>query len=161
LPVESAVARLYPGADLADAYAIRLSPDSSRSIVALARCVLGNPAPWVRLLMGLRDTIMTLFGVKTARQLREGGSDRIDIFRIYSISEHEMIVGEDDRHLDFRASILIRPSETEAGDELVTTTVVHCHNLLGRFYIALIAPFHRMVVRSNLHRAALKGWPAK
>jgi hypothetical protein len=159
--MESAIADLYPGADLADAYAMRLSLDSSRSIVVLARCVLGNPAPWVQVLMGLRDTIMTRFGVKTARQLREGGSDRIDIFRIYSVSRNEMIVGEDDRHLDFRASVLLRPSETEAGDELVITTVVHCHNLLGRFYIALIAPFHRMVVRSNLHQAALKGWSAK
>jgi hypothetical protein len=159
--MESAIGDLYPGADLADAYAIRLAPDSSRSIVPLARCVLGNPAPWVQMLTGLRDTIMTRFGVKTSRELRGGGSDRIDIFRIYSVSTNEMIVGEDDRHLDFRASILLRPSEAEAGDELVATTVVHCHNLLGRSYIALIAPFHRMVVRSILHRAALRGWPAE
>ena len=67
--MESAIADLYPGADLADAYAMRLSLDSSRSIVVLARCVLGNPAPWVQVLMGLRDTIMTRFGSLIRRLL--------------------------------------------------------------------------------------------
>jgi hypothetical protein len=38
---------------------------------------------------------------------------------------------------------------------------VQCHNLLGRVYLLVIAPFHRMVVRSTLHRAARAGWPRK
>jgi hypothetical protein len=36
--------------------------------------------------------------------------------------------------------------------ELVVTTVVHCHNRLGRAYLAAIAPFHRTILRANLHR---------
>jgi hypothetical protein len=38
-------------------------------------------------------------------------------------------------------------------------TVVPCHNLLGRAYIFVIAPFHRMVVKASLRRAAMLGWP--
>ena len=38
---------------------------------------------------------------------------------------------------------------------LVATTVVHCHNRLGHAYLTAIRPFHRLVVRSNLRRAAL------
>jgi hypothetical protein len=41
---------------------------------------------------------------------------------------------------------------------VVLTTVVHCHNLFGRIYLRVISPFHRLVVRSNLARAARKGW---
>jgi hypothetical protein len=41
----------------------------------------------------------------------------------------------------------------------VATTVVHCHNTLGRVYLAVIAPFHRRIVRSALQRAARRGWP--
>jgi Protein of unknown function (DUF2867) len=41
----------------------------------------------------------------------------------------------------------------------VVSTVVHCHNRLGRTYITLIAPFHRRVVEAGLRRAARLGWP--
>ncbi len=70
-----------------------------------------------------------------------------------------MIVGQDDRHLDFRASILLRASDDRILDEIVCTTVVHFHNMLGRTYLTAIALFHRLVVRSNLWRAAYRGWP--
>ncbi len=32
--------------------------------------------------------------------------------------------------------------------------MVHCHNLLGRTYLSVIAPFHRRVVKASLDRAA-------
>jgi hypothetical protein len=32
--------------------------------------------------------------------------------------------------------------------------VVHCHNWLGRTYLAVIAPFHRAIVRASLVQAA-------
>jgi hypothetical protein len=63
-----------------------------------------------------------------------------------------MVVGEDDRHLDFRAAILQR-TDAAGGRELVVVTVVHCHNRLGRTYLAVIAPFHRTILRANLERA--------
>jgi Protein of unknown function (DUF2867) len=54
--------------------------------------------------------------------------------------------------------LLLRPRPDGSGDELVATSVVRCHNALGRVYLALIARFHRLVVISNLSRAANKGW---
>ncbi len=38
------------------------------------------------------------------------------------------------------------------------TTAVRCHNLFGRVYLFVISPFHRLVVRSVLARAAGRGW---
>jgi Protein of unknown function (DUF2867) len=169
-PTGSRIAGLFAGADLADAFAIRLPPGSNRDIGTLTRFMLGEQAPWIRHLMGLRDALVAGFGIKTSRQLRqesprqkpiEGASDRIYIFRVYAISEDEMILGEDDKHLDFRLSVLLRSNGAghQGKTEIVATTVVHCHNLLGRTYLALISPFHRLVVRSILQRAARKGWP--
>ena len=113
--------------------------------------------------MRLRDGIVSLFGLKTAKALRTDTSartPRVGIFRIYETHADEVVLGEDDRHLDFRLSVRRGMSATSGGgDELVAVTVVHCHNLLGRNYIRLIAPFHRMVVRSALDRAARSGWP--
>jgi hypothetical protein len=44
-------------------------------------------------------------------------------------------------------------------DALMKVRDVHCHNLLGRAYLFVIAPFHRLVVKASLRRAAHIGWP--
>jgi hypothetical protein len=41
------------------------------------------------------------------------------------------------------------------------TTLVFYNRLLGRAYIALIAPFHRVVVRASLDGAQKLGWPTR
>jgi hypothetical protein len=157
LPAESGTAGLFPGANLADAFAIRLPAGSSRDAARLTRFMFAEQAPWFHALVGVRDMLVVGFGIKTSKQLRAaapaGGIDRVYVFRVHAASADEMILGEDDRHLDFRASCLVR------SDDLVFTTVVHCHNLLGRLYLALIAPFHRLVVKAHLQRAARRGWP--
>ncbi|MDM0032306.1 DUF2867 domain-containing protein [Variovorax sp. J22P271] len=157
LPSEVLVAALYPGAFLADAYAIDLPSGASSGMLKLARFALERQAPWVERLMKLRDAIVSMFGLKTASALRAdagaGSTPRVGIFRIYETLPDEIVLGEDDKHLDFRLSI-----QRSAG-QLRAVTVVHCHNRLGRSYIRMIAPFHRLVVRSALDRAAQVGWP--
>ena len=157
LPTGSRIAGLYAGADLADAFAIGLPQGTTCDIETLTRFMLSDRALWFRLLNGVRDAAVAGFGIKTSRQLRQASSTdgvaRIYIFRVYEIARDEAILGEDDKHLDFRVSVLRR-----SGD-IVVTTVVHCHNLLGRLYLALITPFHRLVVKSMLRRAARRGWP--
>lgn len=157
LPTTSALAGSYKGADLADSYAIALPADCTSDIADLAKAALATPAPWVNALMGLRDAIMAPFGVKTSDQLARRGGGRVGIFPVWSRSDDEIILGEDDTHLDFRASVLRRPAKS--GFELVVTTVVHCHNMVGRTYLVAIMPFHVLVVRSALGRADRRGWP--
>lgn len=165
LPPQVGVARLYEGADLADAFAIRLPPHLAGNAEKLARCALEYPAPWVDRLMWLRDQLVSLVGLKTSDELRNASSldvrhaRRIGIFRIYEARADEVVLGEDDTHLDFRVSVCRMPlPDASDGDRLLVVTVVHCHNRLGRCYIWLIAPFHRRVVRSGLERAARAGW---
>ena len=86
--------------------------------------------------------------------------DRIGIFKVYGKSETELVLGEDDKHLDFRLSVLRTPDLSPTlGGQLTVSTVVHCHNFLGRAYLLVIAPFHRLVVKASLRRAAHIGWP--
>ena len=158
LPTDVRVAAQYPGAFLADAFAIDLSAGDGADARQLAERALARPAPWVERLMALRDAVVAPFGLKTAKALRAdraGGRARIGIFRIYESSPDEVVLGEDDAHLDFRLSL------RRSADQLVAVTVVHCHNLLGRSYIRLIAPFHRAVVRSALARAARPERPSR
>ena len=113
--------------------------------------------------MGLRDTLVAGFGLKTAKQLAAPSADasdkRVGIFKIYAATAQEVFLGENDKHLDFRISVQLRPATAGSTPQLIVSTVVHCHNLLGRSYITLIAPFHRQVVQSGLRRAAKLGWP--
>jgi hypothetical protein len=85
--------------------------------------------------LGVHDC-RSLSGVKTSAQLRKrlvrDGGDRIDFFMVLSRAEREIVLGEDDRHLDFRASLLIRRSAEHAHSELIAT-VVHCHNASAAF----------------------------
>ncbi|MFM0066075.1 DUF2867 domain-containing protein [Paraburkholderia aspalathi] len=165
VPAESGVARMYDAPDLADAYAVRLPDNAVDDPELLARFMFAHQARWIAKLLGLRDALVARFGLKTAKQLRmanpPGSRDRVDFFRIYARSTREIILGENDSHLDFRLSVLQQTRDTHEGSAryLILSTVVHCHNGLGRFYILAIAPFHRLVVRSTLRRAARIGWP--
>jgi hypothetical protein len=157
LPSDSRLAPLYDEADLADAFSISVPAGLQPDIESAARSVFGDPALWFRLLLACRDALVTPLGLKTSSMLRNELQARsvphINFFPILSRDRHEVVIGADDEHLDFRTSILFRQNHPAIGDEIVVTSVVHCHNLLGRIYLTTIAPFHRIVVRSSLTRA--------
>ena len=154
VPSDSMLAPLYAGADLLDAFAIRLPVGASDDLEVLARITFEQQAWWIRALTRLRDVAMAVVGVKSSRAIGAAAAARgpvIGFFPLLSERAGELVVGEDDRHLDFRVAILQRTGAS--GRELVVVTVVHCHNRLGRTYLAVIAPFHRTILRANLERA--------
>lgn len=164
LPSQSQITRAYASVNLADAYAVDLPPGASTDPETLARYIFSRQPAWAAVLMALRDAIVAGLGLKTAKQLTSPGTGdparRIGIFKIYSTSPTEIVMGEDDKHLDFRLSLMCSPAPSGTGARrVVLSTVVHCHNRLGRVYLFVIAPFHRQVVRAFLRRAAQGGWP--
>ena len=164
IPPESGIASAYASTNLADAYSIELPAGASTDPELLARFIFSQQAPWVRNLMAIRDAVVGCFGLKTAKQLATpdvaSNTGRVGFFKIYSTSPTEVVLGEDDKHLDFRLSVLcFNPPSPGSNSRLTLSTVVHCHNRLGRLYILVIAPFHRLVVQSSLRHAARIGWP--
>ena len=164
LPSQSAVTTAFKSVNLADAFSIRLPSGASKNPDVLARFIFSVQPSWIGAFTSVRDAIVAAFGLKTAKHLATLSSDsaaqRISIFRVFSISETEVVLGENDKHLDFRVSILCTPdSPPSTGNQLTLSTVVHCHNRLGRTYLSVIAPFHRQVVKASLRRAACVGWP--
>jgi hypothetical protein len=164
LPSQSAIATAFKSVNLADAYSIQLPSGASKNPDVLARFIFSVQPSWIGALTNVRDAIVAGLGLKTARQLATLSGDpaarRISIFRVFGTSETEVVLGENDKHLDFRVSILCTPdSPPSTGSQLTLSTVVHCHNRLGRTYLSVIAPFHRQVVKASLRRAAEVGWP--
>lgn len=164
-PSESQVTRIYDKTDLADAFAIRLPDNAIADPEALAHFIFSHQSSWVDGLMRMRDAIVAGFGIKTTGQLEgklaSSNSRRVRFFKIYATHAHEVVLGQDDKHLDFRLSVLLQNRQIPGGSAryVVISTVVHCHNRLGRTYLALIAPFHRLITKSSLRRAAKIGWP--
>lgn len=154
---------IYQRIDLADSYAVTLPPGTVHDPEILAHCIFERPAPWMSALLGIRDFVVRAFGLKTVRDLRKetGSVQRIGFFRVYFRGADEIVLGEDDRHLDFRLSVLLQVSPQPGQDTLlIMSTAVHCHNRLGHVYLAVIAPFHRLLSRAVLRRAAQAGWPS-
>src|SRR5579863_1485844 len=90
-PPESGVASWFDGADLADAFAVPIdAANAAKGMDSLARSALADPAPWIRVLLGLRDRLVSGFNVKTTQQVRRAaiadGAERIDFFRILARS---------------------------------------------------------------------------
>ena len=164
LPPQSAVATAFKSVNLADAFSIELPSGASKNPDVLARFIFSVQPSWIGALTNVRDAIVAAFGLKTAKHLATLSSDpaakRVSIFRVFGMSETEVVLGENDKHLDFRVSILCTPdSPPNTGSRLTLSTVVHCHNRLGKTYLSVIAPFHRQVVIASLRRAAEVGWP--
>ena len=148
LPAESAIATAYASMNLADAFSIELPAEASTDPEVLARFIFAHQARWIG-------------GARQLTSLNaQSGAGRLGIFKIFSTSPAEIVLGEDDKHLDFRLSVLCSgQSSPVAKRHLTLSTVVHCNNFMGRLYIFFIAPFHRLVVKSSLRSAARVGWP--
>jgi hypothetical protein len=163
IPRDSLIASVFPRFDYADAYRVRLPPGAPTDIETLTRMALGTAPRWVHALMALRDRIVGVVGLKTsprnqgdlARTPLEPGA-AFGIFRVFARSADEILLGEDDRHLDFRVSVL-RQSDGTANWAIVST-VVRFNNWLGRAYFLPVRPLHRVIVpammRSALQRHA-------
>ena len=159
-PAESSIASAFKDADLVDCFSITPHNDVPYDIDLIAHIILGHPAWWVRGLLAIRDMAVDFFGLKTTDELRRkaraAGDKSIDFFPVLAQNANELVLGENDRHLDFKISIMLRMPVNKSDFEVLVTTVVHCHNNLGRLYLALIKPFHILVVRSSLKRVGRK-----
>jgi hypothetical protein len=142
---------LLAGAQFCDAYSVAVD-GSALDARGAAERMLGHRPRWIGALMALRNTLVAPFGLKTPVPGGSPATDRIGIFPVLSQSPSRLVAGFDDSHLDFRVVVDVAPSDH--GQRVTATTLVLTHNRLGRVYLAIILPFHRLVVRSLLRQIA-------
>lgn len=139
------------GASFADAFMLVVD-NQKLDASSAARRVLGRSPGWIRQLMGLRNALVKPFGLR-APKAYNSDSRTIGPFPVISTSPERMVLGFDDRHLDFR--VLVDVKDIGDGRQAVTTsTLVKTHNAFGRFYLAVIKPFHRIIVKQMMAQAA-------
>lgn len=145
-------ADLLPGADFGDRYALTVDSQNLDAAEG-ARRVFGHAPSWIKGLLGLRNLMTRPFGLKPGRDRAAPDARQIGIFPVIGQSPAEILMGLNDRHLDFRVSLEVRNLGDGRQDVLVSTAV-KTHNLFGRAYLAIVKPFHRLIVPTMLKQAA-------
>jgi hypothetical protein len=158
-PPATRISGEIPGSDFHDCYLMPLA-HKGRSALEIFLLTVARSPRWVEALMGLRNRIVGLFGLKNLGHLgslpplKEAAAykvgDRLGIFTLLSMSDDEVIVGDSDKHLDVKVSLCkVMRDDREA---VAVTTVVHIHNRLGRVYMLFVAPMHRIIAPAVIAR---------
>jgi hypothetical protein len=115
---------------------------------------------WMKLLLIVRNKVASLAGLDapTASEIlrveikdRYVVGEKIGVWPIFSLSEDVVVTGRNNKHLDFRLSVL-KLSDGE-GMSVVVSTICTVHNLAGKVYLFFVVPFHRYGVRKLMANA--------
>ncbi|MEL7062635.1 MAG: DUF2867 domain-containing protein [Bacteroidota bacterium] len=112
---------------------------------------------WTAQLFELRNRLVSVFGLKTPDKTQDRqalldnftceAGERLGLFKVFDRTEDEVILGEDDRHLDFRISLYKESTNAHDGTKNLTlSTTVTFHNRFGKLYFLPVKPFHRLIV---------------
>lgn len=142
---------LLAGAQFADAFRIEVADRNLDARQAAERMMARQPR-WAEALLSLRNMLVAPFGLKTSGASAAAPREMIGIFPIVSQTPDRLVAGFNDSHLDFRVVVDV----TAPGDvrQVTATTLVLTHNWFGRSYLAIIKPFHRLIVPALLRQVA-------
>jgi len=127
----------------------------------IGKAFFSSTPNWVGKMMGFRNRAVAVFGLKTSGSMAERRKtldnlkcekgEKVGIFKIYDKTENEIILGEDDKHLDFRVSLYLGESKIEEQEKKLTiSTCINFNNWFGRLYFLTVRPFHRLIVTTIL-----------
>lgn len=158
VPKESELSNILEDAYYYDSY--RFITDKDRSSLQVWLDHASKIPAWINLLMAMRNQIVSILGLKNLGHLGNVDTDkkatdykvgdRVGIFTLLSINENEVILGDDDKHLDVKVSVY---SEGNGRNVVSISTVVHVHNLMGKVYMFFVKPLHKIIVPSAIIRA--------
>jgi hypothetical protein len=154
VPVDAALLALLPRTDMSDSYRLMVKGAKVDAAEVAYRMFARVPS-WVRMLMDLRNCLVAPLGLKAGLAGDPAAGRSIGFFPVITEMPERVLLGLDDKHLDFRIAVDV--ALVGSGELQVTaTTLIRTHNLLGRAYLASVLPFHRAIVPAMLARAALR-----
>ncbi|MBN1969887.1 MAG: DUF2867 domain-containing protein [Candidatus Delongbacteria bacterium] len=131
---------------------------ADNDVISIGRLFLTSGPKWADSLMLIRDRVVSVFGLKTSEArnpdnlyFQEG--EQLDIFKVYAKTENELVLGDDDKHLSFRVSLLLdcKNNDIEKKKIMITTTVEY-KNIFGRIYFLPVKPIHQLIVKETLKK---------
>jgi hypothetical protein len=127
--------------------------------------IFGHHPWWMKTAIVFRNAIVSLFGLETSAaseifrcpidKRHYAVGEKIGPWSIYHLTQDELIVGRDNRHLDFRLSLLKANDAHEAS--VAVSTVCKTHNFFGKAYLFFVVPFHKWGVKKIMRTAVSHG----
>jgi len=142
-----------------DAYRVPLSR-KELGIVDIFFGIFAHHPLWMKLLLIIRNKIASLAGLDApnASEIphveikdRYVVGEKIGVWPIFWISEDDILAGRNNKHMDFRLSVLKVPDGDRTS--VVVSTICTVHNLSGKLYLFFVVPFHRYGVRKLMANA--------
>jgi hypothetical protein len=162
LPNNSILYTSYKKFDYVDSFRGLLNDNENKITSShLGKAFFSSGPKWVEKLFALRNKIVSIFGLKTPGDITnrekqienfkcEPG-EQLGLFKVFAKTENEVILGEDDKHLNFRVSLLLNQQTNETKKKnLIVSTTVEFNNWFGRLYFLPVRPFHKLIVPSML-----------
>ncbi|WP_418263527.1 DUF2867 domain-containing protein [Flavobacterium faecale] len=122
----------------------------------IGKAFFSSGPKWVGKLFNLRNKIVAVFGLKTSENVVDNQKqlenfkcepgEQLGLFKVFLKTDNEVILGEDDKHLNFRVSLLLDKSTKN----LTISTTVEFNNWFGRLYFLPVRPFHKFIVPTML-----------
>lgn len=158
LPVDSVLKIDQTQFDYVDSFECEFSDSNQRvGATAVGKAFFSSGPKWIDTLFVLRNKIVSRLGLKTSgnvsnreellRRFQCEPGEQLGLFKVFHKSEHEVVIGEDDRHLDFRVSLFVSGTVNKT---LTITTTVKFRNEFGRLYFLPVRPFHKLIVPAML-----------
>lgn len=138
LPGQSQLWRRVENKDFLDCYCV----EATMSPREAAQVITSFPG-WAQFLLTIRRMVTAPFGLSNDGPESD---DKVGIFPVESETGYELIAGFDDKHLNFRVSVISQEGR------VFLATWVHTHNLGGKLYLNAILPFHVLIARDSLAR---------
>lgn len=159
IPTKSGLYHYTQDASFADGFS-SYSNYKGKSALDLYLALVNETPEWVNTLMLVRNKLVSKIGLKDLGVLSEikqdkissdyETGDRVGIFTLFSNKQNEVILEDDDKHLNVKISLYI-DGEPDC-PKVYLNTVVHVKNRLGKVYMFFVAPVHKIIVPAMLSK---------
>ncbi|MDT0647125.1 DUF2867 domain-containing protein [Zunongwangia sp. F260] len=162
LPENSLLNSSHKKYDYVDSFqAVLYDAQNNFTSVDVGKAFFSAGPKWVENLFDVRNKIVSLFGFKTSGELKDRGKqlqnfrcepgEQLGLFKVFDKNENEVILGEDDKHLNFRISLFLEQHQNSIQKKnLIISTTVEFNNGFGRLYFLPVRPFHKLIVPAIL-----------
>ncbi|MBN4084886.1 DUF2867 domain-containing protein [Flavobacteriaceae bacterium AH-315-B10] len=139
--------------DYVDCYMGELNQNIEKiNSVDIGKAFFTSSPKWIEKLLNLRNRIVSKFGLKTSdaidykndnlKNFKAEIGEQVGLFKVFQKTESELVLGEDDKHLNFKVSLLLN----KLNQNLTIITAVSFNNWFGKLYFTIIKPFHKIIV---------------
>lgn len=155
IPADSLILNDFGKINYWDIYQVQLSVNDY-SVDKITTDIFKLPG-WIDKLVTLRNGIAKRFGLKTGdknyhTEPHYSIGHKAGYFTVLDRNENEIVMAENDKHLNFRTSVRV---EKQSENSLVyLSTIVQFNNFFGWLYFLPVKPFHQVLIQSLLKKYA-------